>query len=69
MPESGNQQLFDKVVDLLFYIHSFHEQVFEMYNLPEYVRENCLEWYRIVVDFLREQRDILLSRLQYGCLS
>ena len=69
MPESGNQQLFDKVVDLLFYIHSFHEQVFEMDNLPEYVRENCLEWYRIVVDFLREQRDILLARLQYGCLS
>ena len=69
MPENGNQQLFDKVVDLLFCIHSFHEQVFEMDNLPEYVRENCLEWYRIVVDFLREQRDILLSRLQYGCLS
>ena len=69
MPENVNQQLFDKVVDLLFSIHCFHEQVLEMYNLPEDVRDSFLEWYGIVVDFLRKQRDILLSRLQRGCLS
>ena len=69
MHESVNQQLFDKVVDLLFSINCLHEQVLEMDNLPEDVRDNFLEWYGIVVGFLREQRDILLSRLHCGCLS
>ena len=40
-----------------------------MDNLPEDVRDRFLEWYGTVVDFLREQREILLSRLHCGCLS
>ena len=63
MPESVNQQLFDTIEDLLFSIQCFYEQVIEMSNLPVDVRDNFLEWYGVAVDFLREQRDILSSRI------
>ena len=32
-------------------------------NLPEDARENFITWYGNAVDFLREQRDILSSRI------
>ena len=63
MPESVNQQLFDTIEDLLFSIQCLYEQVIEMSNLPVDVRDNFLEWYGVAVDFLREQRDILSSRI------
>ena len=63
MPESMNQQLLDRVEDLLFSIQCLYEQVTEMNNLPADVRGNFLEWHRTTVDFLREQKDILLSRI------
>ena len=58
-----NQQLLDRVEDLLFSIQCLYEQVTEMNNLPADVRGNFLEWHRTTVDFLREQKDILLSRI------
>lgn len=63
MPESMNQQLLDRVEDLLFSIQCLYEQVIEMNNLPADVRGNFLEWHGTTVDFLREQKDILLSRI------
>ena len=63
MPESVNQQLFDTIEDLLFSIQCLYEQVIEMSNLPVDVRDNFLEWYGVAVDFLREQKDILSSRI------
>ena len=63
MPESVNQQLFDTIEDLLFSIQCLYEQVIEMNNVPADVRDNFLEWYGVAVDFLREQRDILSSRI------
>ena len=63
MPESVNQQLFDTIEDLLFSIQCLYEQVIEMSNLHADVRDNFLEWYGVAVDFLREQRDILSSRI------
>ena len=63
MPESVNQQLFDTIEDLLFSIQCLYEQVIEMSNLPVDVRDNFLEWHGVAVDFLREQRDILSSRI------
>ena len=63
MPESVNQQLFDTIEDLLLSIQCLYEQVIEMSNLPADVRDNFLEWYGVAVDFLREQRDILSSRI------
>ena len=63
MSESVNQQLFDTIEDLLFSIQCLYEQVIEMSNLPVDVRDNFLEWYGVAVDFLREQRDILSSRI------
>lgn len=67
MPESNNQQLFDKIINLIIAIEIFYEQVIETENLPN-VKDRFLEWYGIVLDFLREQRDFLLSRLHCGCL-
>ena len=61
MPESMNQQLLDRVEDLLFSIQCLYEQVIEMNNLTADVRDNFLEWHGTTVDFLREQKDILLS--------
>ena len=63
MPKSVNQQLFDTIEDLLFSIQRLYEQVIEMNNLPADVRDIFLEWYGVAVDFLREQRDILSSRI------
>ena len=55
MPESNNQQLLDKIVELISAIEIFYKQVLEMENLPEDVRDwSFLEWYGIVADFLRE---------------
>ena len=56
-----NQQLLDRVEDLLFSIQCLYEQVIEMNNLTADVRDNFLEWHGTTVDFLREQKDILLS--------
>ena len=63
MPESMNQQLLDRVEDLLFSIQCLYEQVIEMNNLTADVRDNFLEWHGTTVDFLREQKNILLSRI------
>ena len=60
MPESVNQQFFDKIVNLLLAINCLYEEVIEMNFLPENVRNDFLEWYEVAVDFLREQRDILI---------
>ena len=60
MPESVNQQFFDKIVNLLLAINGLYEEVIEMNFLPENVRNDFLEWYGVAVDFLREQRDILI---------
>lgn len=59
MPESVNQQLFNKIVDLLLAINCLYEEVIEMNFLPANVRDNFLEWHGISVAFLREQRDML----------
>ena len=59
MPESVNQQLFNKIVDLLLAINCLYEEVIEINFLPANVRDNFLEWHGIAVDFLREQRDML----------
>ena len=61
MPESTIQQLLDKIVNLLYAIQNFYEQVLEMNYLPEDVRDNFLKWYGIPVDFLRDQRDMFVS--------
>ena len=55
MPESNNQQLFDKIINLIIAIEIFYEQVIETENLPN-VKDRFLEWYGIVLDFMREQR-------------
>ena len=65
MPESVNQQLFDKIVDLLLAINCLYEEVVEMNFLPENGRDNFLEWHRIAVDFLK-QRDMLMIILNNG---
>ena len=62
MPESIHQQLLDKVENLLYAIQNFYEQFLQM-NLPEDARENFITWYGNAVDFLREQRNILSSRI------
>lgn len=54
MPESVNQQFFDKIVNLLLAINCLYEEVIEMNFLPENVRNDFLEWYGVAVDFLRE---------------
>ena len=66
MPESVNQQLFDKIVDLLLAINCLYEEVVEMNFLPENGRDNFLECRRIAVDFLRKQRDMLMIILNNG---
>ena len=60
MPESVNQHFFDEIVNLLLAINCLYEEVIEMNFLPENVRNDFLEWYGVAVDFLREQRDILI---------
>ena len=62
MPESTDQQLLDRIENLLYAIQNFYQRFLEM-TLPEDVRENFLGWYVEAVDFLLEQRDILSSRL------
>ena len=62
-----NQQLLDRIENLLYAIENLYDQVFETNNLPVHVRDSFLEWDGPAVDFLRNQRDIIISRMNCGC--
>lgn len=52
------QHLLHQIECLIFEIEVLYEDIIDM-DLPLHVRKYFLEWHGIVVDFLREQRELL----------
>lgn len=64
MSESMDQQLLDKIQNLLFAIQILHDEVITMI-LPFDVQEHFLERYGIGVGYLRYQRNVLILAIAY----